>query len=455
MDEDNRNRGWYDTTERREWYRQYSVQQPRTPEQSGAKKKKKPGMKAVMLVLCVLVLIAATALIFSDRGGSDIVIERPQLSPDVTGSPSIIIPNDPFGFSDGSGGDGYDSYGDFRDFFDNYYTKSEDGSSIPRGENTGEVTMQLNSSEGLSQLSLQELYDRCIASVVGIKTYVSGSEYAWGTGIVLTEDGYILTNAHVISGSDSAGVVTQDGQEHEALLIGEDTQSDLAVLKIDVRGLSPAQFGDSDELRVGDGVAAIGNPLGEELKGTMTTGIISAINRDITMFGHKMSLLQTSAAINEGNSGGPLFNMYGQVIGITNMKMSAPLADVSIEGLGFAIPSSTAKSVVDDLISSGKVSGRPGLGITVGAIPADAASHYELPEGLYISAVEQNSDAWAQGVRAGDVLTAVNGQAVAATQDVNDIKDGFKVGDSLTLTIFRDGKTFDVEVRLVDMTSIY
>lgn len=433
---------WYDTSDAREWYRQYSVQpvSDRTPVKQP--RKKHNAMKVTMIVLCVLILIAATAMVFSPRESA-----LPETGSD-PGSASGNLP-DPQ--------EGTEGYDDFKEFFDNYFTDSSiKESNIPRYTGGKAGIMELSSCEGLQRLELGEIYGRCIDSIVGIKA-MSGSSagYYWGTGIVMTPDGYILTNAHVISGTDTASVILNDGSEYEALLVGEDTQSDIAVLKIDAVGLKSASFGISDELQVGDEVAAIGNPLGAELSGTMTNGIVSAINRDILTDGHVMTLIQTNAALNEGNSGGPLFNMYGQVIGITNMKMAADYTAVTIEGIGFAIPTSSAKNIVDQLIKDGKVSGRPGIGITVGSIPSDAAQRWDLPYGLYITAVQENSDAYLKGIRPGDVLTAVNGTAVYYTDDVNLIKDGYKVGDSIILTIFRDGETFDAEVLLVDMNEIY
>ena len=312
------------------------------------------------------------------------------------------------------------------------------------------LTVELKSSKGLEELSYSELYSKCSASVVGIMSMYEGVDgYGWGSGVVLTADGYIITNSHVISEADSATVVLSNGLEYEAFLVGEDTQSDIAVLKIEARGLIPASFGNSNEMSVGDGVVAIGNPLGIDFSGTLTDGIISAINRSVDYNGVKLTLLQTNAAINEGNSGGPLFNMYGQVIGITNMKM-VNTSDVTIEGIGFAIPSTTVKEIADQLIAKGKILGRPGIGITVGAVPEAAAEHYGLVSGLYITAVVEGCDAEKQGIKPGDILTHINGQPVATTDDVLVIRDQHRPGDKLTFTIFRDGKSFDVEVELYD-----
>ena len=231
-----------------------------------------------------------------------------------------------------------------------------------------------------------------------------------------------------------------------------DSISDLAVLKIDAQGLTAAEFGDSSGLLVGDRVIAIGNPLGQDLYGTMTDGIVSAINRDVTYAGHMMTLIQTNAAINEGNSGGPLINIYGQVIGITNMKAASRNG---VEGIGFAIPTSSVRPVVDALLAEGRVSGRPSIGITIGPIESSAMEYYGLPSGLYIESVAAGSDAEAQGVQSGDILVAVNGEPVSTTYDVNAIKDGMQVGDTLTLTLYRGGKTFDVTVTLMDTNDIY
>ena len=248
-------------------------------------------------------------------------------------------------------------------------------------------------------------------------------------------------------------VILSDGSEYEAKLVGEDPQSDIAILKIEAAGLTPAEFGKSDELSVGDEVVAIGNPLGMEFSGTLTNGIISAIDRDMDYNGATMTLLQTNAAINEGNSGGPLINMYGQVIGITNMKM-VNSSDVTIEGIGFAIPSNTVKEMADQLMAKGKVTGRPGIGITCGMVPEAAAQHYGLVCGLYIISVVPESDAAAKGVQAGDILTHINGQAVYTTDDVLAIRDGYGVGDVLTFTIFRNGESFNVDVELYDQNDL-
>ena len=345
---------------------------------------------------------------------------------------------------------------DWSDYLENFYQSSQSDTletSIERTVLDQAFTLPL-AQPGEQELSLQELYAACADSIVGITAYPEDQDgYYWGTGVIADEAGLIVTNAHVIEGCASAEVTLYNNESYEALLVGADAVSDLALLKIDCSGLPAASFGDISSLSVGDPVAAIGNPLSEEFRSTLTNGIISAIDRGMNYNGHTMSLLQTNAAINEGNSGGALFNMYGQVVGITNMKMMSYFS--SIEGIGFAIPSSTVKAVVDQLAENGEVRGRPSIGITVGAIPQEAVENYELPEGLYISAVAENSDAAAQGIREGDILLAIDGQSVSTTEEVAAIRDTKGVGDSLRFTIWRQGETFEVDVRLMDTNDIY
>ena len=345
---------------------------------------------------------------------------------------------------------------DWNDYLENFYQSSQSDAletSIERTVLEQPFTLSL-AQPGEQEMSLQELYAACADSIVGITAYPEDQDgYYWGTGVIADEAGLIVTNAHVIEGCASAEVTLYNNESYEALLVGADTVSDLALLKIDCTGLPAASFADISGLSVGDPVAAIGNPLSEEFRSTLTNGIISAIDRGMNYNGHTMSLLQTNAAINQGNSGGALFNMYGQVVGITNMKMMSYFS--SIEGIGFAIPSSTVKAVVDQLAENGEVRGRPSIGITVGAIPQETVENYELPEGLYISAVAENSDAAAQGIREGDILLAIDGQSVSTTEEVAAIRDTRGVGDSLRFTIWRQGETFEVDVRLMDTNDIY
>lgn len=340
---------------------------------------------------------------------------------------------------------------DWNEYLEDFYQSSQSDTletSIERTVLEQPFALSLE-QPGEQELSLQELYAACADSIVGITAYPEDQNgYYWGTGVIAGENGLIITNAHVIEGCASAEVTLYNNESYEALLVGADTVSDLALLKIDCTSLPAASFADISSLSVGDPVAAIGNPLSEEFRSTLTNGIISAIDRGMNYNGHTMSLLQTNAAINEGNSGGALFNMYGQVIGVTNMKMMSSYS--SIEGIGFAIPSSTIAAVADSLMQYGEVRGRTAIGITVGAIPENVTSHYDLPTGLYVSAVEEKSDAAAKGIQQGDIITAVNGNPASATSDILTVKNTLSVGDTITFTIWRDGETFDVDVTLVD-----
>ena len=259
-----------------------------------------------------------------------------------------------------------------------------------------------------------------------------------------------------MEGTCRARITLWDDTEYDALLVGYDPRTDIAVLKVSAYGLTAATFASADSLLVGDTVYAIGNPLGKEFRSTMTEGIISGINRDISYNGVTNSLLQTSAPINEGNSGGALINVYGQVVGITNMKMSSRyIGSVSIEGVAFAIPSGTVKTIADSLLESGEVRGRPALGVTVGKVPQTAVEEYNLPAGLYVSAVSENSDCAAKGIAAGDVLLAANGVELSVNEDLTGIIAGLNVGDELTLTVWHDGETRDVTVKLADVNDVY
>ncbi len=305
-----------------------------------------------------------------------------------------------------------------------------------------------SSAEGA--LSLQEIYRKMISSVVSIST-VTRSGKASGTGIIMTASGYIITNHHVIADALAINVMTSDSQDYAATLIGSDETSDLAVLRIDAAGLSPAEFGDSSVLQVGDAVVAIGDPLGVQLRGTMTDGIVSAINRDLTVGDRTMTLIQTNAALNNGNSGGPLINCYGQVIGINTMKMgNYSTYSASVEGLGFAIPIDAAKPILDELIEKGYVSGRPSVGFEGETLPTTFRIYYRLPDGIYVTHVYEQSDAYAKGLQEGDIITEINGTAVGSVEELNRIKNQFSAGDSVTLTVYRGGTFYSVPVVLMD-----
>ena len=362
-----------------------------------------------------------------------------------------------FHFGDDFNSEDEELPGTFEEFFEDFYATVETEQTeinIEKSEEKPEYEVTIEPA-GESELSLTELYEKCSPSIVGIEGYASDEAigYNWGTGIILSEDGLILTNTHVINGSESAKVLLSGDEEYDALLIGADAISDIAVLKIDASGLIPAEIGDSSALAVGTRVAAIGNPLGSEFRQTLTDGIVSAIERGITYNGRSMNLIQTNTALNEGNSGGALFNMFGQVIGVTNMKMMSAYS--SIEGIGFAIPASTVKSVVDSIMKYGEVRGRPSIGITVGSIPENISEYYEIPEGVYITAVSEGSSPEAEGIRPGDILIAVNGEPVSTANEVNDIKNECLVGDTLDLTIWREGEELEITITLMETNAVY
>ena len=331
------------------------------------------------------------------------------------------------------------------------------GAYVGSGTKLNIVSSQESSDTTFSDeedaLSLQDIYSTVIDSVVSISSMTSSGTSS-GTGIIMSPDGYVITNHHVITGALVISVLTNDNQEFEAALVGSDEMSDLAVLKIDARGLKAAEFGDSSKLRVGDSVVAIGDPLGVQLRGTMTNGIISAINRDLTVGDRTMTLIQTNAALNNGNSGGPLINCYGQVIGINTVKMSSYYtATASVEGLGFAIPISVAKPIIDELIENGYVAGRPAIGISGDSLPSYYRTYYRLPEGVYVTSVNEGSDAKAKGIREGDIVTAINGERISSIDELNTVKNQYAAGDEVTLTIYRSGAYYEVTVTLVDQAT--
>ena len=302
-------------------------------------------------------------------------------------------------------------------------------------------------------LSLQEIYAKVYPSVASISCVMDNGTGS-GTGIVMSADGYVITNYHVIEGAKRIYVLIGDDDQYVASLVGGDEATDLAVLKVESDDLQPAEFGDSDALRVGDTVVAIGDPLGAELRGTMTDGIVSAINRDLNLDGRQMTLIQTNAALNSGNSGGPLINCYGQVIGINTMKMSSySSTSATVEGLGFAIPINSAKIILDELMEQGYVSGRPALGVEAETLDIRAQFFYQLPSGVIVTAVLPESDAAEKGLEEDDVIVAVNDIRITSLEDLVGVKNDLQAGDTVTLTIYREGKYYYVEVVLMDQIS--
>lgn len=265
-----------------------------------------------------------------------------------------------------------------------------------------------------------------------------------GSGVIIREDGYIVTNNHVIEGATKVTVRTRDGKSHSATIVGHDEKTDLAVIKIEVNGLTAARYGDSEKLVIGQRVLAIGNPLGE-LGGTVTEGIISALDRELTVENQTMTLLQTDASVNPGNSGGGLFDGNGTLVGIVNAKSSGS----GVEGLGFAIPIDNARVVIDELIEHGYVTGRGEAGIEIAYIDERTAYLYRLgDEGVYISAVIRGSAAERAGLLSGDRISEINGEDIETAQDaVNEIQK-HKAGATVEFEIVREGKEMTVKVTL-------
>lgn len=307
-------------------------------------------------------------------------------------------------------------------------------------------------SSGDNGLTGDEIYAKVSPSIVSIisDSMYTGNE-ASGSGIIMTQDGYIITNNHVVVDADKVTVVLGDGEKYQAEVIGLDDKTDLAVLKIEPdRKLEPAEFGDSTKLKVGERAYAIGSPGGIQLQNSFTGGFISAINRDITIDDRVMTLIQTDASINPGNSGGALINQYGQVIGVTSAKLGISY----YEGLGFAIPMSTAKPIIDELIAYGKVLGRPAIGISGRNVTEQMSQYYEVPQGLQVAYVDPRSDAYTKGVKRNDIITGINGKETKSMTEINAIKDTLKAGDSITLNIYRAGKTLDITIKLMDETEL-
>ena len=296
-------------------------------------------------------------------------------------------------------------------------------------------------------LSLQQIYADTIGSVVSISCTVPGGSTT-GTGVILSDDGYIVTNCHVVDDALSVSIDLTDGRTFPAELIGSDAVSDLAVLHIQADNLIAATFGDSGSLQVGDSVSAIGDPLGRSLRGTFTDGIVSAINRDVTVGGRTMTLIQTNVALNSGNSGGPLINCFGQVVGINTLKIGNFVDIAGVEGIGFAIPSSTVKVIVDQLIEQGYVSGRPSLGIRGESVSLFYQRYYRMPAGIFITELDPASDAARKGIQTDDILMRINNTYITSMDDMNTVLYGHEVGDTVEVIIYRAGKQYRVSLTL-------
>ena len=345
-----------------------------------------------------------------------------------------------------------------------YYNKPNNstGSQPVQTTSVASNLTQVANNNGQPALSTTEIAAKVGPSVVGVinkakvepqkyfnpftgKTYYSSDpnsdetvQQGSGSGIIISSDGYIVTNEHVIDGATEITVILNTGDEYTAKLVGKDTKTDLAVLKIDKDGLPAATLGDSTTVQAGELAVAIGNPLGQEFAGTVTAGVVSAVNRTMTVDGKTYNLIQTDAAINPGNSGGALVNQYGEVIGINTIKLST----TGVEGIGFAIAISEAKPILEQLTQKGYVSGRPLVGILVSS----------SQQGLVVAGVQSGSGAEKAGLQVGDLIAKVDGTFVKSADELNKIRDQKKPGDTLTFTIMRNGEIMDVKIELTEET---
>ena len=327
---------------------------------------------------------------------------------------------------------------------------SGSSSQVLKGERPSTV-IDIATIDTSKQMSPAEVYAQNVASTVGITTSVTTNYFGFtttsaaaGSGFVLSDDGYILTNYHVIENSTSIKVTMYDGSSYDAQLIGYDESNDIAVLKVDAENLSPVVLGDSGNLNVGDSVVAIGNPLGE-LTFSLTAGVVSALDREVTLSGNvTMELIQTDCAINSGNSGGALFNLYGEVIGITNAKYSSSGSGASIDNIGFAIPINSVMNIVESIIENGYIA-KPYIGVSVTSVSSETQS-YGLPKGAAVKAISEDSPAEKAGLQINDIITEANGTTIESSDDLVRLVGDLYNGAELKLTVYRQGETVELTV---------
>ena len=335
---------------------------------------------------------------------------------------------------------------------------SNGGTTVYEGKRPSTVinTASIDTSK---QMTAAEVYAKNVNSTVGITTQVTTNFWGYttqsaasGSGFIYSADGYIITNYHVIESASSIKVTLYDGKSYDAQLVGYDESNDVAVLKIDAKDLTPVTIGDSSNLNVGDSVIAIGNPLGE-LTFSLTSGAVSALDREVTMSNNvTMELIQTDCAINSGNSGGALFNLYGEVIGITNAKYSGSSGSgASIDNIGFAIPINSVRSIVDSIIEKGYVA-KPYIGVMVSDV-SDEAISYGTPAGAAVVSVTEGGPAEKAGLQANDIITAVDGKEISGKSGLSSIIADCAAGDKLTLSVYRQGQTLTVTVTVGEQTT--
>lgn len=419
--------GWYQPQPGQPWYGQPAGQPPR--------KKMSRGLKVFLWIASALTVgvvlgfagfVVSWAVAGPQQGGSLVETLPEESQPDssqegqdAAGTPEIELP-------------------------DVDVTPNEEGITIhekPEGE----------------ALDAQAVYNQVVKSTVAITASRTGETTdSSGTGIIATSDGYIITNAHVVLNTKSVlvTVTTYDGQQYDAVVVGMDRTTDLAIIKTNDYGFTPAQFGDSDQLSIGEWVVAIGNPGGERFASSLTRGIISGLDRAVERYSEDgMTFIQTDAAINPGNSGGPLVNMYGQVVGINSSKI---ITD-GYEGMGFAIPVSKAKDIIDQLLSGGYVEGRVRLGITGSDISATQAAFYGVPRGFMIVSIDEDSAFAGTEAQPEDIITAIDGETVEELQDISNLLLRYSPGDQVTVTLYRppvngmgEGEELEVTITLLE-----
>ena len=336
---------------------------------------------------------------------------------------------------------------------------SSSGKTTIRQSNRTASEITVKQVSGQTLMSPAEVYASTVNSVVSINcssvsTNIFGQSVqsaSSGSGFIITQDGYIVTNHHVVSGASSVTVTLHDGREYPATVVGSDSDYDVAVLKINATDLQPVTLGNSSSVNVGDSVLAIGNPLGE-LTFSMSQGIVSCCDRAINVDGTPFNMIQVDASINPGNSGGPLMNLYGEVVGIVSAKYSS-YSDTTVEGLGFAIPIGDVQAIITDIMENGQVTDKPSFGITAGTMTEQMAAQYQIEQksGAFVYSVNKGGAGEKAGLRMGDVITKVDSTDIASMEDLTAAKKGHKAGDTVTVTYFRDGSshttslTFDVK----------
>lgn len=344
---------------------------------------------------------------------------------------------------------------------------SRTGKTTVQQSNRTATTVNVKKVDGQTLMSPAEVYASTVNSVVSINcsavsTNIFGQQTesaSSGSGFIYTADGYIVTNQHVVANASSINVTLYNGDTYPATLVGSDSDYDVAVLKIDAKDLPAVTLGNSTDVNVGDTVMAIGNPLGE-LTFSMSSGIVSCVNRAINVEGTPFNMIQVDASINPGNSGGPLMNLYGEVVGIVSAKYSS-YADTTVEGLGFAIPINDVQSIISDIMENGSVTDKAYMAITAGTMTQQMAAQYKInaTEGVFVYSVEDGGAGDKAGLKLGDVITKLNDTQITSMEDLSAAKKNFKAGDTVTLTVLRDGKeittqlTFDAQPQTTDDTT--